>query len=327
MGIGLRNQKAPDTMQSRAVIFEEPRRISLMLLDLVDPTETDVVVESLWSGISAGTEKLLYEGTMPAFPGMGYPLVPGYETVGRVVEVGGSDHRSLLGRLAFVPGARCYQKVSALFGASSSTLVTPADRIILIEEDMAETGTLLSLAATAYHALALAHLSPPDLVIGHGIVGRLVARILLAMGAPAPTVWEINPARRGGAQGYEVTTREACEGRKFRSILDASGDHDILDQAVAVIAPGGEITLAGFYGERMSFRFASAFMREVQIRIAAEFKPSDVAAVLSLVAAGKLSLDNLISHRAGVEQAEASYRTAFGDPDCLKMILEWRTQQ
>ena len=38
-----------------------------------------------WSGISTGTEKLLWSGRMPPFPGMGYPLVPGYESVGRIV--------------------------------------------------------------------------------------------------------------------------------------------------------------------------------------------------------------------------------------------------
>ena len=57
--------------------------------------------------VSTGTEKLLYTGRMPAFPGMGYPLVPGYESVGRVVEAG--PHSGLrVGQGVYVPGARCY---------------------------------------------------------------------------------------------------------------------------------------------------------------------------------------------------------------------------
>jgi bacteriochlorophyllide a dehydrogenase len=43
-----------------------------------------VVVDVEWSGISTGTERLLFTGRMPPSPGMGYPLVPGYESVGRV---------------------------------------------------------------------------------------------------------------------------------------------------------------------------------------------------------------------------------------------------
>jgi 3-hydroxyethyl bacteriochlorophyllide a dehydrogenase len=110
-------------------------------------------------------------------------------------------------------------------------------------------------------------------VIGHGIVGRLTARLIIAMGHKAPTVWEINPARKDGADGYEVTTSDACKGQEFASVIDASGDPDILDKAIAVLDRGGEIILAGFYSETMSFRFTPAFMREAQFRIAAEFKP------------------------------------------------------
>jgi 3-hydroxyethyl bacteriochlorophyllide a dehydrogenase len=80
-------------------------------------------------------------------------------------------------------------------------------------------------------------------VIGHGIVGRLTARLIIAMGNPAPTVWEINPARKRWRGGYEVTTAEACKGRTFASVLDASGDPDILDKAIAVLERGGEIIL------------------------------------------------------------------------------------
>ena len=80
---------------------------------------------------------------------------------------------------------------------------------------------------------------------------------------------------------------------------------------------GGELVLAGFY-------FAPAFMREATLAIAAEFTAQDVEAVLALVAAGSLSLDGLITHHAAPADAESAYRTAFEDPDCLKMIIDWR---
>ncbi|MEM5471711.1 chlorophyll synthesis pathway protein BchC [Hoeflea sp. AS60] len=314
-------------MQTSAVVFEQPKLIALQSLDVADPGDGDVVVEAIWSGISAGTEKLLFEGRMPKFPGMGYPLVPGYETVGRVVSAGRDCRADIQGKLVFVPGAMGYRDAAALFGASASTLVTSGERVIPIDNDLAQGGTLLSLAATAYHALTLPGLVAPDLVIGHGIVGRLTARLIIAMGNKAPHVWEINPARQHGAVGYEVTTAEASEGRKWSSVLDASGDPDILDKAIAVLERGGEITLAGFYSETMSFRFTPAFMREAHFRIAAEFKPADVHAVLDLLAHGKLSLDGLITHTSSPADAAAAYQAAFGDPDCLKMILDWRELQ
>jgi len=136
-------------MQTHAVVFEQPQRIGLRQLEVAQPGHADVIVETIWSGISAGTEKLLFEGRMPQFPGMGYPLVPGYESVGRVVSAGSDCRGDIEGRLVFVPGARGYQDAAALFGASASRLVTASDRVIPIDEDLARDGTLLSLAATA----------------------------------------------------------------------------------------------------------------------------------------------------------------------------------
>ncbi|WP_404326071.1 hypothetical protein [Aerophototrophica crusticola] len=46
-----------------------------------------------------------------------------------------------------------------------------------------------------------------------------------------------------------------------------------------------------------------------------------------LVESGRLSLDGLITHRLPAREADAAYRTAFGDPACLKMILDWRGPQ
>ncbi len=72
-------------MNAQAVVLEQPLQLSVRELPLVAATVNDLVVDISWSGISTGTEKLLWSGRMPSFPGMGYPRVPGYESVGRVV--------------------------------------------------------------------------------------------------------------------------------------------------------------------------------------------------------------------------------------------------
>ena len=65
-------------MDALAVILENPEHLSVQRLVLTPPGDADAVVAVAWSGISTGTERLLWSGRMPPFPGMGYPLVPGY---------------------------------------------------------------------------------------------------------------------------------------------------------------------------------------------------------------------------------------------------------
>ena len=313
----------PSSFDTLAVVMQEPEHVVLDRLDLQRPGEDDVVVHVEWSGISTGTERLLYSGQMPAFPGLGYPLVPGYESVGRIEFAGrGSDRR--VGDRVFVPGARCFGAVRGLFGGAAARLVVPGSRVIPFEEALGEEGVLLALAATARHALAAPGALPPELIVGHGVLGRLLARLAVEAGGTPPVVWERNPARVEGATGYHVLDPDLDPRRDYRSIYDVSGDSKLLDALIGRLAPGGEIVLAGFYSEPLSFAFAPAFQREARLRVAAEWRPADVLAVKALAESGRLSLAGLITHREAASDAPAAYRTAFNDAACLKMILDWR---
>lgn len=314
-------------MQTEAVLLSAPGALSLSQVGLVDPGPRDLVVRIQHSGISTGTEKLFWSGAMPPFPGMGFPLVPGYEAAGEVVEAG-SETGYRAGEHVFVPGANCFAgsdagPVFGLFGGASRTLVTDAARVTRIDRGLGAQGALLALAATARHALAGFDAALPDLIVGHGVLGRLLARLTLAAGAPAPTVWEIDPARQGGAVGYDVLHPDADPRRDYRAIYDASGAPDLLNSLIGRLAKGGEVVLAGFYTQPISFAFVPAFMREARLRIAAEWTPADLTATRALIESGALSLDGLITHRGRPQAASAAYQTAFSDPDCLKMILEW----
>jgi 3-hydroxyethyl bacteriochlorophyllide a dehydrogenase len=127
-----------------------------------------------------------------------------------------------------------------------------------------------------------------------------------------------------GAEGYAVIRPDDDPRRDYHAIYDVSGDATLLDRLIARLAPGGEIVLAGFYSERLSFAFPPAFMREARLRVAAQWQPADLTTVANFAQSGRLSLDGLITHRHAAAQAQDAYRTAFSDPACLKMILDWR---
>ncbi|MFK7994729.1 MAG: chlorophyll synthesis pathway protein BchC [Granulosicoccus sp.] len=326
-------------LSTNAIVFEQPGKLALRSLVLKAPESGDLVVDIEASGISTGTEKLLWTGTMPAFPGLSYPLVPGYEAVGVVRQAG--DSCSLKpGDRVFVPGANCYEgDVRGLFGASAATLVVSEARVIPVGSLATDQATLLALAATAMHILSyrLRQEKPdknlnladivtqvPQLIIGHGVLGRLIARISIALGGQAPLVWELDPQRRTGSTGYDVIAPADDEADPRRHIIDVSGacgDH--FNQLITKLAKGGRLTLGGFYSEPVNFDFAPAFMREITVGIAAEWAPDDLSLVLALLNAGALSLDGLVSHRCSFDQAQAAYPQAFDDPACLKLILNW----
>jgi 3-hydroxyethyl bacteriochlorophyllide a dehydrogenase len=312
---------------AQAIVFEAPRQLAVRTLELKAFEPGDLEVEVSFSGISTGTERLLWDGTMPPFPGLGYPLVPGYETVGTVVRAG-QGAEGAVGETVFIPGSYSFQGVRNIFGGAGSRLIVPHDRVVRVQPELGPKAVLLALAATCYHAVALGGLRQPlvapDLIVGHGVMGRLLARITLALGLPAPTVWETQAVRRDGAAGYAAVHPDEDPRKNYAAIYDVSGDSGLLNVLIGRLAPGGEVVLAGFYKRDLSFAFAPAFMREAQIRVAAQWKKHDLQAVTALVESGALSLDGLITHTLPVAQAHEAYEVAFGDPRCLKMMVDWR---
>ena len=308
-------------MLTSAVIIDAPGRLEMRKTALKAVEPSDVLVDIHFSGISTGTEKLLWTGAMPHFPGMGYPLVPGYESVGRIVDAG-SDNQGRIGEWVFVPGANCYTEARGLFGGTAKHVIVPSPRALPISEALAEQGILYALAATAFHAIC--HGELPELIVGHGVLGRLLARLTLAAGGPPPMVWDTDLSRHAGAQAYPVLHPDNDDRRDYRRIYDVSGDVGVVDTLISRLARGGELVLAGFYSRPVSFAFPPAFQREARLRVAAEWQPDDLASVQALIETDQLDLDGLISAVEPAARAETAYPDAFNNPACLKMVLDWR---
>ena len=311
-------------MITKAVVMSEPGSLSIQPVDLKSPSKEDVVIEINYSGISTGTEKLFYNGKMPQFPGMGYPLVPGYESTGEVVQAP-KDSNLKIGDMVFVPGADCYSgSVKSLFGGAARMIISAPNRLIKIDSSMGCSGALFALAATARHAIAGFGNKMPDVIVGHGVLGRLLARLVILAGEKPPIVWEKNILRHSGATDYEVVLPEYDERSDYDCIFDVSGDSEILDSLIGRVRKGGEVVLAGFYPDRLGFGFAQAFLKEVSLRVSAEFTPDDVEPTKLLIEDGSLSFDGLISNVSSAKEANEAYNIAFNNAECLKMVLDWR---
>jgi 3-hydroxyethyl bacteriochlorophyllide a dehydrogenase len=313
-------------MKSTAVVFSRPKELSLQALELPQVQAGQLELAVQYSGISTDAERMLWDGSLSAFTGVGYPLIPGFETVGQVVKAP-QGAKLKEGDIVFVPGANCFSGVKSMSGGAASRLVVSDQMVVPVSEVLGVDAVLLALAATAYHAVSGGGVhepfTPPDLIIGHGVMGRLLARLTVAAGCPAPTVWEAQAELAAGAQGYEVIRPEDDLRKDYKAVYHMNGDTFNLDYLIQRIRPGGEVVLAGLYKHGLQFSYSPAFSREARIRVSSEWKRPDLLAVNELVNSGQLSLKGLVTHVQAFHSANAAYETAFGDISCLKMVLDW----
>ncbi len=142
-------------MRALAVVVSQPRELEVRHLALTPPGPADVVVDIEWSGISTGTERLLWSGTHAAVPRHGL-------SAGARLRIGrprGAKPAPMpacaIGERVFVPGARCFGEVRGLFGGAASRAGgARRARSRRSTRTLGEQGVLLALAATAQHALA-----------------------------------------------------------------------------------------------------------------------------------------------------------------------------
>ncbi|NDJ51899.1 MAG: zinc-binding dehydrogenase [Chloroflexi bacterium] len=314
--------------RTQAVVIPEAGVVELREVGLCEPGPDDVTIQTVYTSISAGTERMLLAGQMP-HPMLQLPVIPGYETVGKVIAHGENLSDDWLGRWVYVGGAMCYEGINAAWGGQSATIITPAERVIHLKHIEPVQGVLLALSATALHGIDLLQVQPGQrmLVIGQGPVGQIAARLARGRGAWV-AVSDRSASRLERAEADRLINVEAGEtlaeaiSEPLDFIVEASGSMAALSDALMKLKTGGTILLLGYY-QTLELPYMPLFLKEARLLTAKEWGPDDLQRSRDLIASGDLAVSALLTHRLPISAVDVAYKIALNEMDCLKLILEW----
>lgn len=275
------------------------------------------MVETLFSGISSGTELLVHRGEVPpemvldegidALTGtFGYPITYGYSCVGRAG-----------GELVFA------------FHPHQDVFVVPEDALVLLPPVSPRVATLFPLVETALQVTLDAAPGYGDTVavLGLGVLGTITAMLLERTGARTvcaePLAWRRKVAASLGLRAVppdelpEVIERETG-GAGARTVIDATGNPDAPGPALALLAHEGTLLIASWLGVKDStlplgrhFHRRRLTIRSTQVSTipaalsagwTIERRRREAAALL-----GELPLEPLATHTFPVERAAAAF--------------------
>ncbi len=338
-------ERSPDASpEARAVWFAAPRVAELRPERLPPPGPGEVRVRSVASGISHGTEMLVYRGEVPAdlpldLPTLAgdfsFPIKHGYATVGRVLEAGvGVKHLSR-GDLVFVHHPH------------QDALTVPADLPVRLPDGTdPAAGVFFANVETALNVVhdTPLRLGETALVFGQGVVGLLVAQLLKRAGADRVLAVDPLPERRRlalavgaddafGPDESPARVLEVTAGRGADVAVEASGSGAALQAAVEAIAVEGTIVVASWYGTKPvtlslggHFHRGRARLRSSQVgrmnpELGARWDPARrTETVLGLLP--RLRLKEIISHRIPFEDAPAAFRLVDESPgEAVQVVL------
>jgi 2-desacetyl-2-hydroxyethyl bacteriochlorophyllide A dehydrogenase len=241
---------------ARGLVFEAPRRVASSPLDLGSPGEGDILVHTLWSGISGGTEMLAYRGEIdPALPldetigvlggSFAFPFRYGYSCVGRAEHARGDIPD---GQLVFA------------FHPHQDAFVVAADDVVVLDDIDPRLATMFPLVETALQVALDAGpvLEQPVAVMGLGAVGILTGLMLQRAGARVLGIEPLEERRAIAAtvglesvapeEAAEVTATDAPSGLPL--VVEVSGRPEALRGALPLLAHEGEALVVSWYGTK-----------------------------------------------------------------------------
>jgi 2-desacetyl-2-hydroxyethyl bacteriochlorophyllide A dehydrogenase len=333
--------------ECKTVYFTGPGQVEIRKTSLPPLTQGQMLVETIYSAISPGTEMLVYRGQFTqglqdandAFSSnMRYPMAYGYATVGRVIKISKDMRYRWKGRLVFAFQPHC------------SHFIATADELLPLPDGMSpETACFLPNMETAVNFVqdATPILGERALVFGQGIVGLLTTALLREFPLDSLLTCDCYPLRRETSISLGVSASLDPNASEFHDevrklipsgadlSLELSGSPDALNDAIKLTRFGGRIVIGSWYGDKKAHLNLGGEFHRSRIKLISS-QVSTVAPELSSrwdkkrrygvawEALKRIRPERWITHRIPLEDAAQAYRLLDEDPrDTIQVMLQY----
>jgi len=337
-------------MKRRQVLCYEPNKVRLESIEVELTIEhpNEVIVKSLFTQVSAGTELACLQGIEGWFP---IPGVPGYTSVGEVIEKGTSVEHLQVGDLVYTFGPHAeFFKLDITDRWHGMCVKLPAG----IRPDLASFTHMAGIAMTSIRVSEI-ELGDYVGVLGLGPIGNFAAQLAGLQGATVIGM-DVSEKRlsiaskcgikhliNSSQESYKEKIQEITQGKGFTTLIEASGMAAVAASNMDLIAQHGEIILLGsprapFQTNLTDFLAHSHyFHRDVKIKGSLEFiyptfpieftkhsMERNSAIILNLINEGRLIIEPFYTHKAKPEQASEIYEGLRNSKDeYIGVVFDW----
>ncbi|HEV8245020.1 MAG TPA: zinc-binding alcohol dehydrogenase [Polyangiaceae bacterium] len=328
-------------MKAKALVATDLHQVELASVELPEPGPGEVLLETLYSCISPGTELRCLAGKQP---GTVFPFIPGYALVGRVIKAG-SAAGVAEGSVAFVMGSDYAGKVHLMWGCHISHAVCAANKLQIIPAgvDLVE-ASAAKLASIPYHGLRLCRPLPEEriAVIGLGPIGHMAAKLYVLSGANT-VACDVSASRVEQAEAAGIVAVKAGTSLKESfaphfpdgadAVIDCTGAPALLESAVEVCRelpwgdhapPAPRYLVQGSYADTFSVPYQAAFLRELSFILPRSEQNRDRLVIFELIKRGQLSLKSVISEVSKPADGPRVYRE-LGErgTKLMTVVFDW----
>ncbi len=328
------------SQNQRAVLFTAPSVVTVAPVNIPDAAPGELLIETEASVISPGTEGRCLRGNQPG--SVPFPFIPGYATVGRVIQAPGPSDVPVGSRV--LCGGTRRANVGIQWGGQVSHAVVPADSVVIVPEGVDPAmAALVKILAIALRGVRVSQTEPGQsvAVIGLGLIGTLSARLHQHFGARVLGL-DSSSARVRKAEDAGLTAKipsgsleesvRSYFGAGADVVVDATGNPSVLSHSLSAARtkpfgpkpePSAKLVVQGSYEGPICLPYQEAFLREITVLFPRDTTRSDQMEAMGLVASGVCKLDDLVSTRVAPEEAPSVYSRLASQEDLLTAAIVW----
>ena len=310
-------QGLPDKRRQKVLVRDWP--------EPEGPTGNEVKTETIYSGITNGTERNQLTGGNYAPKDEQLPTGGnGYQNVGRVIEVGPDVSELQVGDVLYMSTVHAEYAVMA----EDDLLIKLPDSVDRTE------AALFGMTSVAMRTCRNTELKMGErvLIVGAGIIGQVAAQIAAVMGARA-TLCDISPNRLEIARGIgaaETVLDVSGDGWEkgvadgtFDAVIDFAGVPGMEDQFINAVRQRGRVIFIAGRG-KVTYTFNLGQGREIQLKQNSHFDRDDLENLCRLVDRGLVKIAPLIRDVVPVSDAKRIYDTLRDNPtELLGTVFVW----
>ncbi len=322
----------------QAIVFPQSGQVELGEIELPAPGSGQVGVRTLYSGISNGTDVWVLMGV---HMGTTFPLVPGYQKVGIVDQLGPDVRGVQEGDRVFLRSTEIDSPLHCRWGGHTSYSVTDADGLFPVPEELdSKDACLLVMPAVGYHGAAeVMPIRSGELVvvIGQGLIGQFAAQVSRLQGAEVIATdildWRLELSRQCSAD-YVVNplnedVEEMVRSRKpdgADAIIDASANEQALNESFQWMKfRGGRYCFQAYYPGLTCLNLDTPHAKEITFYIPTNVTDEGLRRCLELLASGDLKVGPLITHTLTPQEVPGVFEQLIeGSEEMLGMVIDWQ---
>ena len=334
-------------IKSHAVVFTARNQVAWREIESPDPGPEDVVIEIHHSWISNGTEGSFLRGERISGDVAWregdpepFPMVAGYQKVGRVLSVGAAVTRFKPGDMVFASMSRVLGMFDNQFAGHVSPGVCAQGALMPLPPGLDPvTYSGLVLTQVGYNCGSRPQIKPGQLavVMGDGLVGQWAGQTLAARGAQVVMVGRHDDrlskfAKYGltiksGADNGVAAVRELGLG-PVQVLVETAGSMGALDGYLPLMRRNGHMVIAGFYPGAENVNLLLALQRfrnsELTFDLVSGATQERLDETMRWVADGRINTLDLITHRFPVEKAADAWSLIESKREpVLGVVLDW----